>query len=86
MFTDGRGVSWTVLSVDYSTSKVSPSLPNLLVQHSYKGGEARVRKAQLKPWVCGPYELIRHAEGHRAATSDTDRRMALIGYDNAVEV
>ncbi|NLH98004.1 MAG: hypothetical protein GX446_00770 [Chthonomonadales bacterium] len=45
-----------------------------------------MRKAQLKPWVCGPYELIRHAEGHRAATSDTDRRMALIGYDNAVEV
>jgi len=45
-----------------------------------------MRKPELKPWARGPYELIRHADGHRAGGSDTDRRLALIGYDNAVEV
>jgi hypothetical protein len=40
----------------------------------------------LKPWMRGPFELIRHADGHRVAKGDTDRRIALIGFDNAIEV
>jgi hypothetical protein len=40
----------------------------------------------LKPWMRGPFELIQHAEGHRNAGGDFDKRMALISYDNAVEV
>ena len=37
----------------------------------------------LKPWVRGPFELIRHAEGHLKAGTDFDKRMALISFDNA---
>jgi hypothetical protein len=48
--------------------------------------EILMKKPELKPWARGPYELIRHADGHRVHGSDTDRRIALIGYDNAVEV
>ena len=40
----------------------------------------------LKPWMRGPFELIRHADGHLKAKGDTDRRIALIGFDNAIEV
>jgi hypothetical protein len=40
----------------------------------------------IKPWVNAPLELIRHAEGHLKAGSDLDKRMALISYDNAIEV
>lgn len=40
----------------------------------------------LKPWAEGPFELIAHAEMHRLAGDDFDRRIALIGYDNAIEV
>lgn len=40
----------------------------------------------LKPWSKGPYELIVHANGHADAGEDLDRRIALIGYDNAVEI
>lgn len=42
--------------------------------------------ASIKPWMRGPLELIRHAEGHYQADSDFDKRMALIGFDNAIEV
>ena len=42
--------------------------------------------SKLKPWVAGPFELIRHADGHLEAGSDFDKRMALISYDNAIEV
>lgn len=42
--------------------------------------------SRLKPWVAGPFELIRHADGHLKAGSDFDKRMALISYDNAIEV
>ncbi|MFH0902472.1 MAG: hypothetical protein V2A73_17725 [Pseudomonadota bacterium] len=42
--------------------------------------------ADLKPWMRGPYELIRHADGHLKDGGDTDRRVALIGFDNAIEV
>jgi hypothetical protein len=40
----------------------------------------------LKPWMRGPFELIRHADGHLKDNGDTDRRIALIGFDNAIEV
>ena len=40
----------------------------------------------LHPWAIGPFELIVHAEGHRRADEDFDRRIALISFDNAVEV
>lgn len=40
----------------------------------------------LDPWIYGPYELIQHAEGHLKANGDFDRRMALISYDNAIEL
>lgn len=40
----------------------------------------------LKPWMRGPFELIRHANGHLIDNGDTDRRIALIGFDNAIEV
>lgn len=39
----------------------------------------------MKPWAVGPFELINHAEQHRKAGNDFDRRMALISYDNAIE-
>ncbi len=39
-----------------------------------------------KPWTRGPFELIRHAHGHMQAGGDTDRRIAIIGFDNAIEV
>ncbi len=40
----------------------------------------------LAPWAYGPFELILHAELHLLEGNDFDRRIALIGYDNAVEV
>jgi hypothetical protein len=42
--------------------------------------------ATLKPWATGPYELLRHAELHRNDGEDFDRRMAMISYDNAIEL
>jgi len=32
----------------------------------------------VKPWVNGPLELVRHAEGHLREVSDTDERLAFI--------
>ncbi len=40
----------------------------------------------LKPWAYGPFELIVHAEMHNLAGEDFDRRLAMIGFDNAIEV
>ncbi len=40
----------------------------------------------LQPWARGPFELIRHANEHLQAGGDTDRRIAIIGFDNAIEV
>lgn len=40
----------------------------------------------LQPWAYGPFELIRHANGHLQAGGDIDRRIAIIGFDNAIEV
>ncbi len=40
----------------------------------------------LKPWALGPFELILHAEMHYRHGEDLDRRIAIVGYDNAIEV
>lgn len=40
----------------------------------------------LHPWAQGPFELIIHAEEHLRQGDDFDRRIALISFDNAVEV
>jgi hypothetical protein len=42
--------------------------------------------APLKPWTRGAFELIIHAELHRLDGDDFDRRMAMISFDNAIEV
>lgn len=39
----------------------------------------------LKPWMRWPFELIQHAEEHFKAGEDFDRKIALVGYDNAIE-
>jgi hypothetical protein len=40
----------------------------------------------LAPWTYGPFELLLHAEMHLRSGDDFDRRIALIGFDNAIEV
>ena len=40
----------------------------------------------LHPWAQGPFELIVHAEEHLLNGDDFDRRIALISFDNAIEV
>lgn len=40
----------------------------------------------LKPWAARPFELIHHAEIHYRRGSDYDRRLALISFDNSIEV
>lgn len=40
----------------------------------------------LPPWANGPFELLIHAEGHLLQGDDFDRRIALISFDNAIEV
>lgn len=42
--------------------------------------------ADLKPWAKGPFELILHAEIHYRRGDDYDRRLALISFDNSIEV
>ena len=42
--------------------------------------------AHLPPWTDGPFELMIHAESHFQAGQDLDRSIALIGFDNAIEV
>jgi hypothetical protein len=42
--------------------------------------------SQLTPWADGPFELIVHAELHRRDGDDFGRRIALVGFDNAIEV
>jgi hypothetical protein len=41
---------------------------------------------KLAPWATRPFELIVHAEIHYRRGSDYDRRLALISYDNSIEV
>lgn len=45
-----------------------------------------MNRNDLAPWARGPFELIKHADGHLKDAGDTDRRIALIGFDNAIEV
>ncbi len=40
----------------------------------------------LRPWAQGSFELIVHAEIHRREGGDFDRRMALISFDNSIEI
>jgi hypothetical protein len=40
----------------------------------------------LKPWMKAAFELIVHAETHLREAGDFDRRIAHIGFDNAIEV
>jgi hypothetical protein len=40
----------------------------------------------LPPWANGPFELLVHAEGHLRAGGDFDRRIALISFDDSIEV
>ncbi|MDQ3779178.1 MAG: hypothetical protein M3354_01335 [Chloroflexota bacterium] len=40
----------------------------------------------LDPWAEGPFDLILHGELHYRAGNDFDRRIAMISFDNAIEV
>lgn len=40
----------------------------------------------LRHWAQGPFELICHAESHLRSGEDFDRRIALISFDNSLEV
>jgi hypothetical protein len=40
----------------------------------------------LPPWAFGAFELLLHAELHYRAGNDFDRRIALISFDNSIEV
>ncbi len=40
----------------------------------------------LKPWAYGPFEILLHAELHYRSGDDFDRRIAMVGFDNAIEV
>lgn len=40
----------------------------------------------LKPWAYGPFEVLMHAEMHHRTGEDLGRRIAMIGFDNAIEV
>jgi len=42
--------------------------------------------AGLKPWATRPFELIVHGEIHFRRGTDYDRRLALVSFDNSVEV
>lgn len=42
--------------------------------------------SSLKPWAYGPFEVLMHAEIHYQQGEDLDRRIAMIGFDNAIEV
>ena len=45
-----------------------------------------VVRLRLKPWLVAPYELLKHGEQHCESGGSFDLRMALISYDNAIEV
>ncbi|TCL35116.1 hypothetical protein EV210_114136 [Anaerospora hongkongensis] len=40
----------------------------------------------LKPWAQGPFDMLLHAETHFLKGEDFDRRIALISFDNCIEV
>lgn len=39
----------------------------------------------VRPWVRAPFEVLLHAEMHYQQDEDFDRRIAMIGFDNAIE-
>jgi len=39
----------------------------------------------IPPWAASSFELLVHAEGHYRESGDIDRRLAVIGFDNAIE-
>lgn len=41
---------------------------------------------QLPLWAIGPFELLVHAQGHLDLGEDFDRRIALISFDNSIEI
>ena len=43
-------------------------------------------KNELEPWKKKPFELIFHAEVHYRRGDDYDRRLALISFDNSIEI
>jgi len=45
-----------------------------------------ISKLDLKPWVERSFELIHHAEIHYRRETDYDRRLAIISFDNSIEV
>jgi hypothetical protein len=40
----------------------------------------------LTPWALGPFEILLHAEMHYRSGDDLDRRIAIVGFDNAIEL
>lgn len=42
--------------------------------------------SDIKPWVRGPLELLKHAESHFSKDTEIDNRMALISFDNSIEI
>ena len=43
-------------------------------------------KVDLKPWKIKPFELIYHGEVHLRKNTEYDKRLALISFDNAIEI
>ncbi len=41
---------------------------------------------KLEPWIRGPFEILHHADAHYKKGSDFDRRIAMVGFDNAIEL
>lgn len=41
---------------------------------------------ELKPWARKAFELLFHAESHLCVGKDYDKRLALISFDNSIEV
>lgn len=40
----------------------------------------------LTPWALGPFEILLHAEMHYRNGEVFDRRIAIVGFDNSIEV
>ena len=39
----------------------------------------------LPPWAMSCFDLLVHAEGHHGQEGDIDKRLAVVGFDNAIE-
>jgi hypothetical protein len=40
----------------------------------------------MKPWAYGPFEVLLHGETHYRIGEDPDRRIAMVGFDNSIEL